>query len=49
LALFQQANFTLVYIGIESPNVESLKETKKNQNLRFPIFLYRTLFQGVVE
>jgi radical SAM superfamily enzyme YgiQ (UPF0313 family) len=37
LELFQQANFTLLYIGIESPNVESLQETKKNQNLRFPL------------
>jgi radical SAM superfamily enzyme YgiQ (UPF0313 family) len=34
LQLFKAANFEWVFIGIESPNAESLKETKKNQNLR---------------
>ncbi len=34
LALFRQANFKWVFIGIESPDVESLKETKKYQNTR---------------
>jgi radical SAM superfamily enzyme YgiQ (UPF0313 family) len=50
LALFQQANFTLLYIGIESPNVESLKETKKNQNLRFPILeqIYKVQSYGMI-
>ena len=50
LTLFQQANFTLLYIGIESPNVESLKETKKNQNLRFPILeqIYKVQSYGLI-
>jgi len=34
LALMREANFTTVFIGIESPRVSSLEETKKNQNLR---------------
>ncbi|MBI2340684.1 MAG: radical SAM protein [Deltaproteobacteria bacterium] len=32
--LFRKANFEWVFIGIESPSAESLKETKKSQNLR---------------
>jgi radical SAM superfamily enzyme YgiQ (UPF0313 family) len=50
LALFRQANFTLLYIGIESPNVESLKETRKNQNLRFPILeqIYKVQSYGMI-
>jgi len=34
LALFRDANFTTVFIGIESPRVSSLQETKKTQNTR---------------
>ena len=34
LDLFRQANFKWVFIGIESPDEESLKETKKFQNIR---------------
>ncbi len=34
LSLFRQANFEWVFIGIETPNEEGLKETLKNQNLR---------------
>jgi radical SAM superfamily enzyme YgiQ (UPF0313 family) len=34
LALLRDANFTTVFIGIESPRVESLQETKKTQNTR---------------
>ncbi len=34
LDLFRQANFAWVFIGIESPDEESLKETKKTQNTR---------------
>jgi len=34
LELLRAANFTTIFIGIESPRVESLVETKKNQNLR---------------
>ncbi len=34
LALMRQANFTTIFIGIESPRAASLQETKKTQNLR---------------
>ncbi len=34
LALMREANFTTIFIGIESPRPASLQETKKNQNLR---------------
>jgi hypothetical protein len=34
LTLFREANFRWVFIGIESPDEESLKETKKYQNTR---------------
>jgi radical SAM superfamily enzyme YgiQ (UPF0313 family) len=34
LALLRAANFTTVFIGIESPRVDSLRETKKMQNAR---------------
>jgi radical SAM superfamily enzyme YgiQ (UPF0313 family) len=34
LQLFREANFKWVFIGIESPDEESLKETKKYQNTR---------------
>jgi radical SAM superfamily enzyme YgiQ (UPF0313 family) len=34
LGLLREANFTTLFIGIESPRVESLKETRKTQNLR---------------
>jgi radical SAM superfamily enzyme YgiQ (UPF0313 family) len=34
LGLFREANFGWVFIGIESPDEESLKETKKYQNTR---------------
>ena len=34
LRLFREANFAWVFIGIESPDVDSLKETKKTQNLQ---------------
>lgn len=34
LTLFTEANFKWVFIGIESPDQESLKETKKYQNTR---------------
>jgi radical SAM superfamily enzyme YgiQ (UPF0313 family) len=32
LQLMREANFTFVAIGIESPNPQSLRETRKNQN-----------------
>ncbi len=34
LELLRAANFTTIFIGIESPRMESLRETKKNQNTR---------------
>ncbi len=34
LALMRAANFTTIFIGIESPRRESLQETHKTQNLR---------------
>jgi radical SAM superfamily enzyme YgiQ (UPF0313 family) len=34
LQLFREANFGWVFIGIESPDADSLKETLKTQNLR---------------
>ena len=34
LALLRDANFTTVFVGIESPRVESLLETRKTQNTR---------------
>lgn len=37
LALFREANFKWVFIGIESPDENSLKETKKYQNTRHDI------------
>jgi radical SAM superfamily enzyme YgiQ (UPF0313 family) len=37
LELLREANFTGVFVGIESPNLESLKETKKRQNVHKPL------------
>ena len=37
LDLLRQANFTGIFVGIESPNVDSLKETKKKQNVNKPL------------
>jgi radical SAM superfamily enzyme YgiQ (UPF0313 family) len=34
LALMRQANFTTIFVGIESPRAASLQETHKTQNLR---------------
>jgi len=34
LGLMRAANFTTIFIGIESPRHDSLRETRKNQNLR---------------
>jgi radical SAM superfamily enzyme YgiQ (UPF0313 family) len=34
LALLHDANFTTVFIGVESPRKSSLKETRKTQNIR---------------
>lgn len=34
LRLFRDANFSWVFIGLESPDPESLKETRKTQNLQ---------------
>lgn len=37
LRLLREANFAWVFIGIESPDTDSLKETKKSQNLQHDI------------
>ncbi len=37
LELMREANFTSVFVGIESPRVDSLKETKKRQNIHKPM------------
>jgi len=37
LELLRQANFTGIFVGIESPNLDSLKETKKRQNIHKPL------------
>jgi radical SAM superfamily enzyme YgiQ (UPF0313 family) len=37
LRLLREANFTGIFVGIESPNLESLKETKKRQNIHKPL------------
>ncbi len=34
LALMQQANFATVFVGIESPDEETLKQTQKSQNTK---------------
>src|SRR5690606_41035240 len=34
LGLLRDANFTTVFVGIESPRVASLQETRKTQNTR---------------
>lgn len=46
LQLYRQANFTWVFIGIESPDEASLKETNKTQNTRQDILsAVRTLYR----
>jgi hypothetical protein len=37
LELLRKANFTSVFVGIESPRMDSLLEAKKNQNARKPL------------
>ena len=37
LELLRKANFTSVFVGIESPRVDSLLEARKNQNARKPL------------
>jgi len=34
MALMTEANINAVFVGIESPNEDSLRETRKNQNIR---------------
>jgi radical SAM superfamily enzyme YgiQ (UPF0313 family) len=38
LRLMREANFTTVFVGIESPNAAALTEAKKTQNTRHDIF-----------
>lgn len=50
LSLFRQANFGWVFIGIESPDEESLKETLKFQNTRADILTsVRTIYSYGIE
>ncbi len=50
LQLFNQANFEWVFIGIESPDKDSLKETKKHQNLRQDILSsIRTIYSHGID
>jgi radical SAM superfamily enzyme YgiQ (UPF0313 family) len=37
LELLREANFTSIFVGIESPRVDSLVETKKRQNVHKPL------------
>jgi radical SAM superfamily enzyme YgiQ (UPF0313 family) len=37
LELMREANFTGIFVGIESPRIDSLKETKKRQNVHKPL------------
>ena len=37
LELLREANFTSIFVGIESPRVDSLMETKKRQNAHRPL------------
>jgi len=37
LELFREANFTSIFVGIESPRMDSLVETKKRQNIHKPL------------
>lgn len=49
LALMADANFNLVFIGIETPNKESLRETHKFQNVRDDLAadVHRILSYGI--
>lgn len=50
LGLFREANFGWVFIGIESPDAESLKETKKYQNTREDILTsVRRIYEHGIE
>jgi radical SAM superfamily enzyme YgiQ (UPF0313 family) len=46
LAMMREANFTRVFLGIETPVVESLKETTKFQNLRMDLLSSVKLIQA---
>jgi radical SAM superfamily enzyme YgiQ (UPF0313 family) len=49
LRLFREANFSWVFIGIETPDEASLKETKKTQNMGGNMLenLYRVYASGI--
>jgi hypothetical protein len=49
LRLFREANFSWVFIGIETPDESSLKETKKTQNVGGNMLenLYRVYANGI--
>ena len=46
LRLMTDANFAWVFIGLESPEAESLKEARKTQNLRAPLLDSVKTIQG---
>ena len=37
LELLREANFTSIFVGIESPRIDSLMESKKRQNAHRPL------------
>ena len=49
LELLRDANFKLLFMGLETPNVESIKEANKNQNLRHDMVdaVHRILSHGI--
>lgn len=50
LELFRAANFTWVFIGIESADPDSLKETRKTQNLRQdPLQAVRAIYRHGID
>jgi len=50
LEMFRAAHFTWVFIGIESADPESLKETRKTQNLRQdPLEAVRTIYRHGID
>ena len=46
LELLREANFTGIFLGIESPRIESLMETKKRQNAHRPLLEAIRLIQS---
>lgn len=50
LGLLREANFTWVFIGVESPDPESLREIKKTQNMRQDLLgAVRTIYRNGID